>query len=253
MIKRGPLMTLVAAASLALALLGLNTAGEPAQAPAPAAAVAPAAPAPDPPPGAPTGEAAGPTVIDLAGVAGAPTGQAGAPTVVDLADIASPQPAAGGFPAEAAYAGRTSGDEVTVAIAVKDGRAVAYLCDGERIEEWLEGTVDGSTLSLTGDNGIAVTGELADGALFGQVAVGGKRLPYAAVVATAPAGTYRGEVSVDGVQKEIGWIVLQDGSVTGLVNDGTAAPALDVTAVAATLDGVPVDVSPVTGADDVTG
>ena len=45
--------------------------------------------------------------------------------------------------AEKAYTGRSSGDEVSVAIAVKDGRAVGYVCDGKKIESWLEGTLAG--------------------------------------------------------------------------------------------------------------
>ena len=46
---------------------------------------------------------------------------------------------------EKAYAGRTAGNEVTVAIAVKDGRAVGYVCDGKKIEAWLEGTLRART------------------------------------------------------------------------------------------------------------
>ena len=161
-------------------------------------------------------------------------------------------PAPAAFPAEAAYAGRTSGNELTVAVAVKAGRAVAYVCDGQRIEVWLEGTVDGSRFTLTGADGTRLTGELADDALFGLVDTAGKQWPYAAKVATAPAGSYRGQVSVRGVQKRIGWNVLQDGTVTGLSSDGTPAPPLDVAAGAATLDGVPVQVVPISGNDNVT-
>jgi hypothetical protein len=153
-------------------------------------------------------------------------------------------------PAEAAYAGRTAGNEATIAIALKDGRAVAYLCDGKKIEAWLEGTVEGTTVALTGPDGASVTGELSDGAVFGQAAAKGKQWPYSAALATPPAGTYRGRVSVAGVQKRIGWNVLPDGSVTGIVSDATGvapAPPLDPAARTASLDGVPVDVELVTG------
>lgn len=152
--------------------------------------------------------------------------------------------------AEAAYAGRTAGNEATIAIAVRDGRAVAYLCDGKKIEAWLEGTVEGATLSLTGEDGATVTGELSDGAVFGEAAAKGKEWPYSAALATPPAGTYRGRVSVAGVQKRIGWNVLPDGTVTGIVSDANGAgpaPPLDPAARTASLDGVPVDVELVTG------
>jgi hypothetical protein len=158
------------------------------------------------------------------------------------------------FPAEAAYAGRTAGNEATLAIAVKDGRAVAYLCDGKSVEGWLEGTVDGTKLDLKGAGGATVTGTLTDGAVFGKAAAKGKQWAFSAAAAEAPAGAYRGAVSVAGVTKRIGWTVLQDGTVTGLVYSGGAtspAPALDPAARTSALDGVPVQVSALTGTDDL--
>jgi hypothetical protein len=213
---RGPLLTLLAVVGLAVVLLNINIARQAAPTAEPAAPAADAAPAGQPP-----------------------------------APAAAP-PAAPAIPAEAAYAGRTSGNEATIAIAVKDGKAVAYLCDGKKIEAWLEGTVSGSTLSLQGPDGAAVTGELREGAVFGQAAAKGKQWPFSAALATPPAGAYRGSVSVEGVRKRIGWTVLQDGTVTGLVSDGSEAPPLDPATRTASLDGVPVDVVPVTG-DNVTG
>ena len=61
----------------------------------------------------------------------------------------APAPAAPAV-AEKAYTGRSAGNEVTVAIAVKDGKAVAYVCDGKKIEAWMEGTLAGDTLTLSG-------------------------------------------------------------------------------------------------------
>jgi hypothetical protein len=206
---RGPLLTLLAVAGLAAVLLSVNIAREA----APTAAQPVAAPA----------------------VAPAPT--EAPPSIPPL-------------PAEAAYAGRTAGNEATIAIAVKDGRAVAYLCDGKKIEAWLEGTLEGSTLSLQSPDGATVTGEVQDGAVFGQAAAKNKQWPYSAALATPPAGTYRGRVSVAGVEKRIGWNVLPDGSVTGVVSDANGvapAPPLDPAARTASLDGVPVDIEPVTG------
>src|SRR5438105_2005661 len=40
----------------------------------------------------------------------------------------------------ATYAGHVSGGGATVAIALRDGVAIAYVCDGRRIEGWLRGT-----------------------------------------------------------------------------------------------------------------
>jgi anti-sigma factor RsiW len=209
--QRGPLLTLLAVVSLAIILLSINVAREPAPVAEPVAAPAAAVPAPAP------------------------------------AEVPPPTPAPA---ADAAYAGRTAGNEATIAIAVKDGRAVAYLCDGKKVEAWLEGTVEGSVVSMRGPDGATATGELQVGAVFGEAAAKGKKWPYSAALATPPAGTYRGSVSVDGVLKRIGWNVLPDGTVTGIVSDANGvgpAPPLDPDARTATLDGVPVDVQLVTG------
>ena len=45
---------------------------------------------------------------------------------------------------------------MTIAIAVKDGKAIAYVCDGKKIEAWLDGTLQGDTLALTGKGGASV-------------------------------------------------------------------------------------------------
>lgn len=48
-------------------------------------------------------------------------------------------------------AGRTAGDEMTVAIAVGDGgRPVGWLRDGDRVGGWLEGDLVGDELYLSG-------------------------------------------------------------------------------------------------------
>ena len=154
--------------------------------------------------------------------------------------------------AEKAYAGRSAGNEVTVAIAVKDGRAVGYVCDGKKIEAWLEGTVSGSDLALKSKDGAStIAGTVDEAKSLGTVAVGGKQWPFAAQAAKAPAGLYQGTAQVRGVVNRIGWIVLQDGSQTGLREQGgetVAAPVLDPTHPdGIVIDGVPVAVRTIGG------
>lgn len=221
-----PLLTLLAVVVLGGALFAVNVLGNPdnrtAQ-PAPAAAA--------PPQAAPTEAAAAPTTAPAA----APTAAAAPPAV-----------------AEKAYAGRSAGNEVTVAIAVKNGRAVGYVCDGKKIEAWLEGTVSGSDLALKSKNGAStITGTVDEAKSLGTVAVGGKQWPFAAQAAKAPAGLYQGTAQVRGVVNRIGWIVLQDGSQTGLREQGgetVAAPVLDPTHPdGIVIDGVPVAVRTIGG------
>ncbi len=130
--------------------------------------------------------------------------------------------------AEKAYTGRSSGNEVTVAIAVKNGKAVAYACDGKKIEAWLEGTLTGDTLSLSGKTS-SLTGTLDDKATFGTITVDGKEWPFSAKGVSSPAGLYEGRGTLAGVATRVGWIVEDNGNVTGVQvgerHAGARAPA----------------------------
>jgi hypothetical protein len=186
-----------------------------------------------------------------------PAAAAAAPATVQKAESAPPAaPAPPAAVAEKAYAGRSSGNEVTVAIALKDGHAVGYICDGKKTEAWLEGSVTGSDVSLkSADGKSTIVGTVDEVKSLGTVAVGAKQWPFAANAASLPAGLYEGRVSVKGVLNRIGWIVLQDGTQTGLRRQGLeelAAPVLDpADPQAVTLEGVPVTVKTIGGGDTV--
>ena len=203
----------------------------------------------------------GPQAVTGAAVAAPPAAAAevapgAAPDAVPPA-AAAPAPAAPAV-AEAAYTGRSAGNEVTVALAVKDGRAVAYVCDGKKVEAWYEGTLEGPDLQLSAADGKpGITATVTDAATLGTVTVGGKDLPFAAEGVAAPAGLYEGRGNVRGVLTRIGWIVDEDGKVTGVANAGGTrrpAPALNPDDPTATrIDGVPVTVTALDGADQVIG
>ncbi len=221
--KYAPLATLVAVVLLGAGLLVANMLSNPADqttaAPAPSAAAA-AAP--------------------------------GEPAAAEPAP-AEPPPAEPAV-VEKAYTGRSAGNEVTVAIAVKNGKAVAYACDGKKIEAWLEGTLTGDSLSLSGKTS-SITATLDDKASFGTVTVDCKEWPFSAKGVASPAGLYEGRGNVDGVAARVGWIVQEDGSVTGVENAGGSpkpAAALDPTNLGATMsDGSPVTVTALDGASTV--
>jgi serine/threonine-protein kinase len=224
MARSGPLLTLGAVAALGGALLAVTAVSDPAGAP----------PAPTP--------AAAAGVAPPEPVAAVPEPAA-----------AEPPPAEPPAVAEVVWAGRSAGDEVTVAVAVRDGRAIGYVCDGDRVEAWLEGTLTGSTLELSGPDGAALTGTVDATAAFGSVSAGGGTWPYAAAAVSAPEGLYDGRANVDGVAVRVGWIAL-DGTVTGgarAAGEVVPAPPLDPTDPAGTvLDGVPVAVTAVDGGSE---
>ena len=156
--------------------------------------------------------------------------------------------------AEKAYTGRSAGNEVTVAIAVKDGKAVAYACDGKKIEAWLEGTLTGGDLALQGKTSsiIATTDEKAT---FGTITVDGKEWPFSAKGVAAPAGLYEGRGTVAKVATRVGWIVEDNGNVTGVKSaNGTREPAPPLDPAdpgATTIDGTPVAVTALDGNSEV--
>jgi hypothetical protein len=223
--KYAPLATLVAVVLLGAGLLVANMLSNPANQTTAAAPAASAAAAAAPGEPAPAAEPA-------------------------PAEPAPAEPAV----VEKAYTGRSAGNEVTVAIAVKNGKAVAYACDGKKIEAWLEGTLTGDSLSLTGKTS-NITATLDDKASFGTITVDGKEWPFSAKGVTSPAGLYEGRGNVDGVAARVGWIVQEDGTVTGVENAGgspkPAAP-LNPTNLGATMsDGSPVTVTALDGASTV--
>jgi hypothetical protein len=225
--RSAPLLTLAAVAVLGAALLVLNLA-EGNRQPAPLA-------------------------VAEAPTAAAPTGTAeSVPAATEAPPTAAAPEAA--VVTEMAYAGRSSGDEVTVALAVRDGRAVGYICDGRRIEAWVEGTVTGDQVSLVSASGrTKVLGTLDETAAVGTVSVDDRQWPYEAKAVVAPAGLYEGRANVDGVATRIGWIVENDGRVTGLAtaeggDQPLPAPPLDPAAPdTVQIDGTPVTVTAVTG------
>jgi serine/threonine-protein kinase len=191
--------------------------------------------------------------------AAAPPAEVGAPAPAEADPHAAPgpEPAAPAV-VEAAYTGRSAGNEVTVALAVKDGRAVAYVCDGKKVEAWYEGTLTGDELRLSGADGKqGIEATVTEAAALGTVTVAGDELPFAAEGVEAPAGLYEGRANVRGVLTRIGWIVDADGDVTGVANAGGTrrpAPELDPDDPAATrIDGVPITVTALDGSTPVVG
>lgn len=153
-----------------------------------------------------------PTPPAAAPAASAATGQAAATPApaAPAPSPAAPEPAPPAAPvvAEKAFTGRTAGNEVTVAIAVKDGKAAAYVCNPKRnIEAWFDGTLAGEDLTLEGANG-TLTATMSGKATLGAVVVDGAEWPFAAQGLASPAGVGTGgRSSVADVAARVGWIV----------------------------------------------
>jgi serine/threonine-protein kinase len=199
----------------------------------------------------------------LWGIAGNTSVVAGTPAVAPStpplsAAPAPPAPTVAPAVTEAVFAGRTSGNEMTLAVGVKGNRAAGYLCDGKKVEAWLEGDVKGDTLILHGrDASTSVTATVDRAALHGSITLGGATLPFSAQAATGQAGLYQSRRVLNGIATRIGWIVLPDGSQVGIRNNGgnrTPAPRLDpATAQAMDDNGEIVHADRVSGSSTVLG
>ena len=141
-----------------------------------------------------------------------------------------PGPDAGGQrdgAADAVYVGKDEAGKMTVAIAVKDGQAVGYLCNGRSIDAWLTGTATDGQLALEAPRKKATiyADITADGAT-GIAVVGDYEFDFEIDPAKPPAGLYRKKDD----KTTIGWIVLPDGQQVGVADTNgtkTPAPALD--------------------------
>jgi hypothetical protein len=156
---------------------------------------------------------------------------------------------------QAVYTGRSSGNQVTLAVVTQGDKAAAYVCNGRTIEAWMQGSVNGNQVSLAGHNGASLSGSLSGLAMFGTVNAGaGLSFPFAAALSPHPAGIYQARIAVNGLATRIGWAVLPDGTQFGVVMAGTAktpAPALNLSDGSFTLDGTSFKAAPVAGNETV--
>ena len=165
----GPLITLTVGAVLGGTLLALSAAAARTDRTAPAGSAV-AAPATTSVPGSPPGNAA-PT--DQAPTDQAPTDQA--PTD-QAAPVLQPDDLV-------AYAGRLPGKRYSLVLALRGDRAVGYLCDGDRVESWLRGSVAADRVSMSGPDGAALQAGLVVGHAAGDLTALGRHwsLPLSAV------------------------------------------------------------------------
>lgn len=221
--RNGPLITLLAGLALAAVLVTVNvslTAG---------------------------GDEPDPAGLGAAPATSAPAASAPpSPTVAASADA----PATPAAKVNATWAGTVDGGGATIAIAVTDGVAVAYLCDGKKTEVWLQGTAANGKLALTGKKGATLTGTFGGGKATGTVTANGRKWTFTVKAVAKPSGLYRATATVRAAKVVGGWIVLPDGSQVGVVTVDDVpqpAPAIDPATGAVTVDGAALTAAPVTG------
>ncbi|HST86090.1 MAG TPA: hypothetical protein VLL08_30405 [Kineosporiaceae bacterium] len=147
------------------------------------------------------------------------------------------------------YAGAVKGGDASIAIAIKNGKAIAYVCDGKTAEAWLQGAADDASLSLKGEGGSALTAKYANGRLSGTVKASGQKWTFKVKTVKAPSGLYRASRNVRNAKVVGGWIVYR-GKQVGMLNTAgteTPAPPIDLETRTVTIDGTTVETSAVDG------
>jgi serine/threonine-protein kinase len=149
----------------------------------------------------------------------------------------------------ATYAGYTTGGAATVAIAIRDGKAIAYICDGSKVEAWLSGTATADGLKLTGTNHSSLTATFGKGVVTGQVTIGAKHWTFKAKAVYPPSGLYKAAAEVRGAKLEGTWIIVNGRQVGVADVNGVPGPApvLDTGTRTATVNGATVTAVPVDG------
>ncbi|MEV4130704.1 hypothetical protein AB0J72_00890 [Dactylosporangium sp. NPDC049742] len=141
------------------------------------------------------------------------------------------------------YAGAVDGGAASLAIVVNNGKAIAYVCDGKKVEAWLNGTMANGQVELTGAKG-SLKGTYGGGQVKGNVTAGTKSWGFAVKVAAAPSGLYRSAASLRN-KLDASWVVLPDGRQVGVQTkngETSEAPPFDVNSKTVTVDGTKVPI-----------
>jgi hypothetical protein len=171
-------------------------------------------------------------------------------TSTSAGPTSSPPTSAPAVPQKVTYAGKVTSGGATIAIAVKNGTAIAYFCDGRKAEAWLQGTASSGQLTLTGSAGASLTATYSASGAVGTVTATGKQFPFSVNAVSPPSGLYRAVATVRNARVVGGWIVLPDGTQVGVLAVGDTeqpAPALDLSTTSAVVDGTTITAAPVDG------
>ncbi|MGI5246103.1 hypothetical protein [Dactylosporangium sp. CA-139066] len=148
------------------------------------------------------------------------------------------------------YAGAVDGGAASLGIVVNNGKAIAYVCDGNTAEAWLDGSMANGEAHLNSAKG-SLTGTYSNGQVKGTVTAGKKSWTFTIKAVAPPSGLYRSQAALR-KKLDASWIVLPDGRQIGVqtLTDGTqqAAPPFDLNAKTATVDGTTVAIEPTTPA-----
>lgn len=124
------------------------------------------------------------------------------------------------------YVGDVDGGGASVGIVITGEEATAYVCDGDTVEAWLEGTARDGELRLEGDDAELVA-SFDEAAASGRTTVNARTFTFSVPLVEGTEGLYRfASTVVGGAEVQGGWILMPDGRQVGITTvDGTPRPA----------------------------
>lgn len=130
-------------------------------------------------------------------------------------------PVAGAGDRSGTYVGTIEGTDAFVSVSIgDDGNVVVYLCDGDQLTEYLDGTIEGSTITADEPLGSTAVATLEAGAIRGTITLADGTSHSFSAEPAAPsdvAGAFWFEDVTPQRAVIGGWIRLGDGSVRGKV------------------------------------
>jgi len=180
--------------------------------------------------------------------------EGGANATAGITQVPSASPSAAPSPSKPpegrnTFAGTTDGGEAGLAIAMNNGKAVAYICDGRKAESWMNGVAESGQITLRSAKGTgSLSGTYANGVAAGTVTAGTKTWRFRIVIAKPPSGLYRSAASVR-KRLDASWAIVPPNNkqfgVQWINGEPEPAPILDTATDTATVAGTPYEVTPV--------
>ena len=139
------------------------------------------------------------------------------------------------------FLGKVDGTDAFIAVVKLQQQIIAYVCDGTpggvTVSKWFQGILKDGQLAAKAKDGSSLTGTLTGQNLNGSVSIAGASRLFSSINAPSPAGLWMtvGVNDFDEIAKfreqklplenldlrQVGWIVLSDGSQRGAINKKT--------------------------------
>jgi hypothetical protein len=129
------------------------------------------------------------------------------------------------------YAGQVEGSNAFIGLVTNGKQLGAFFCDGTEgaapvVWGWFQGDLNGSAFDLTNEKGDRLAGNFEANGASGTITLADTNaLSFQAQPVDQPAGLYRFEETIDGVETLTGWIVLANGHWRGGRKIGTQLTA----------------------------